>query len=128
MRLEAIKRAVTDWLNSCCPAVWCEDEAPVGARFPCLQYRIMWAPMGEKGSVTVTCWARDDHSAATGLAERVMASVPQQGRLLRYPGGVLLLSPGKAEQTTSEDRAVRGVRLVFAACWYERPGEEAGSC
>jgi len=94
MSMQGYMKALTGFLQGLGMKVYAEGMAPAKTGFPHMTVQAAYAPFTKSAGIKVTCWRREPGSYALCLqdADRLWAVIPEEGVLLKYHGGMALLS------------------------------------
>ena len=120
MSMQGYMRALITFLQGLGMKVYAEGMAPNNTGFPHMTVQAAYAPFTKSAGIKVTCWRREAGGFALCVedADRVWAAVPEEGVLLKYHGGMALLSRAEGSSVSllrdGEDPDVTGavIRLM----------------
>lgn len=103
MSMQAYLKAVVRFLRGFGVPVYAAGHLPRRIACPYMTYTPAYAPFAQQASVTVTLWHRGENALADCAAQmdQLLSSIPEGGRILRYPGGVAILCRGQGNFVTS---------------------------
>lgn len=89
---------------------------PEGAPLPRLHYTVISPPFAAPGMVSAAAWFSGTDAALLrdAFADTLRAAFPEEGRMLRFPGGCAAIYRAGdflTHESDPEDPALRGVRI-----------------
>lgn len=123
--MQAVIRALTEYLTGCGLSLYLADCVPQGLAFPYLTAEVSLPCTGnQQGSVTLTLWCAGSMANTTRLLlhDSLMQYFPPRGLPLMTDEGLAVLRPGRVQFV--QQGTARGLETRLDVHFF--PGEEGG--
>lgn len=124
--MKALRQAVQVLLEQLKLPVWETGQAPSGTAMPYVAWTMEDGGFWDVKDMVATCWYRGDHAGCVATLQAMRAMLPEDGRVLRFPGGMAVCYRGASSLVEdAHDRCVCGGRLhVEMHIYANQEGDE----
>ena len=123
--MKQYQRSVVAFLKQTGLPVYSTGQVPSGATFPFITLTTAYAPFAQSAGLTVTAWFREEHAhtRCVETMDALCATVPEEGVLLHYHGGMAVLRRAAGSFITlvndENDRSILGGRMCLNVHLYD---------